>query len=248
MTRVQSQLDDMLKSNGRISNTQGIKMAYDRDNKVYVRGNKMYVGGTVSANDWKQNFTMQKKTGQIRNMDRYKEANPQVDTLLGHSMGGSVVLELNNEFKDKNFKTRTYDAPAVSLISPIFGFDRPTEQHKRFRKAGDLVSSLDNAAISYNTDSLNPIRNHDVDGLLNIDESYLKWVGFNLYYYNMMFNKPKHIKEPHRVGKPSESVRFKNKLVKNMNNSAYESIRNIIEEGDNVASQPQLEKQNNEHF
>ena len=64
----------------------------------------------------------------------------------------------------------------------------------------------------------------------------------------MMFNKPKHIKEPHRVGKPSESVRFKNKLVKNMNNSAYESIRNIIEEGENVASQPQLEKQNNEHF
>ena len=176
MTRVQSQLDNMLKSNGRISNTPGIKMAYDRDNKVYVRGNKMYVGRTVSANDWKQNFTML-KTGQIRNMDRYKEArrvlleNPQVDTLLGHSMGGSVVLELNNEFTDKNFKTRTYDAPVVSLISPIFGFDRPTEQHKRFRKAGDLVSSLDNAAISYNTDSLNPIRNHDVDGLLNIDES-----------------------------------------------------------------------------
>ena len=48
-------------------------MAYDRGNKVCVRGNKMYVGGTVSANDWKQNFTML-KTGQIRNMDRYKEA------------------------------------------------------------------------------------------------------------------------------------------------------------------------------
>ena len=63
----------------------------------------------------------------------------------------------------------------------------------------------------------------------------------------MMFNKPKHIKEPHRVGKPSESVRFKNKLVKNMNKSAYASIQNIIEEGENVASQPQLEKQNNEH-
>ena len=61
-------------------------------------------------------------------------------------------------------------APVVSLVSPIFGFDRPTEQHKRFRKAGDLVSSLDNAAISYNTDSLNPIRNHDVDGLMNVNE------------------------------------------------------------------------------
>ena len=74
-----------------------------------------------------------------------------------------------------------------------------------------------------------------------------KGLCFNLYYY-MMFNKPKHIKEPHRVGKPSESLRFKNKLVKTVNNSAYESIRKIIEEGDNVASHPQLEKQNNEHF
>ena len=64
----------------------------------------------------------------------------------------------------------------------------------------------------------------------------------------MMFNKPKHIKEPTRVGKPSESLRFKNNLNKKLNNSAYESLRNIIEEGENVASQPQLEKQNNDHF
>ena len=66
-----------------------------------------------------------------------------------------------------------------------------------------------------------------------------------------MFNKPKHIKEPHRVGKPSESLRFKNNLNKKLNNSAYESIRNIIEEGDggfNFPSQPQLEKQINDHF
>ena len=48
MTRVQSQLDNMLKSNGRISITRGIKMAYDRDNKVYVIGNKMFIGGTTS--------------------------------------------------------------------------------------------------------------------------------------------------------------------------------------------------------
>ena len=64
----------------------------------------------------------------------------------------------------------------------------------------------------------------------------------------MMFNKLKHIKEPHRVGKPSESLRFKNNLNKKLNNSAYESIPNIIEEGDNAASQTQLEKQNADNF
>ena len=57
MTRIQSQLDRMLKSNGKISNTQGIKMAYDRDNKVYVRDNKMYIGGTTSFTNWLENFT-----------------------------------------------------------------------------------------------------------------------------------------------------------------------------------------------
>ena len=73
MTKIQSQFHRMLKSNGKISNTQGIKMAYDRDSKIFVKDNKMYIGGTTSANDWKQNFTML-KTGQIRQMDRYKEA------------------------------------------------------------------------------------------------------------------------------------------------------------------------------
>ena len=83
-------------------------------------------------------------------------------------MGGSVVLEFNNEFKNKDYKTRTYDAP---VVSPIFGFDRPTEKHKRFRTAGDIVSSLENAAINRNTNSLNPVRNHDIDQLFDIDET-----------------------------------------------------------------------------
>ena len=64
----------------------------------------------------------------------------------------------------------------------------------------------------------------------------------------MMFNKPKHIREPRRVGKPSESQKFKNSLNTKLNNSAYESIRNIIEEGDNTVAQPQLEKQNTDNF
>ena len=161
MSKIEAKINKMSNDNNKISNAQGIRLAYDNNNKIVLRNNKMYIGGTTSANDWKQNFTML-KTGQIRNMDRYKEArkvlleNPQVDTIYGHSMGGSVVLELNKEFPDRNLKTRTYDAPVVSLIAPILGLDKPTEQHKRFRKAGDIVSSLDNAAINYNTDSLNP--------------------------------------------------------------------------------------------
>ena len=59
----------------------------------------------------------------------------------------------------------------ISLVAPIFGLDKPTEQHKRFRMTGDLVSAFDNAAINCPTDSFNPIKNHDINELLNINET-----------------------------------------------------------------------------
>ena len=77
---------------------------------------------------------------------------------------------------------------------------------------------------------------------------FQKGLRFNLSYCNIMFNKPKYIKEHTRIGKPSESLRFKNTLNKKLNNSAYESVRNIIEEGDNAISQPELQKQKIDHF
>ena len=57
MAEIEGQLNKMLEHSGKISNTQGIKLAYDRDNKILVKGNKMYVGGTTSSRDWQQNFT-----------------------------------------------------------------------------------------------------------------------------------------------------------------------------------------------
>ena len=57
------------------------------------------------------------------------------------------------------------------MISPIFGYDQPTEQHKRFRRFGDVVSALDGSAIYYKTDTLNPLKNHDIKALDNIDET-----------------------------------------------------------------------------
>ena len=73
MTKIQFQLDNMLKSNGKISNTQGVKMASDRDSKVYVRGNKMYIEGTTSFTNWLENFTKLPfgVLGDVGDMERY---------------------------------------------------------------------------------------------------------------------------------------------------------------------------------
>ena len=76
MSKIQSQLNKMLESNGKISNSQGIKYAYDRDNKIFVKGNKMYVGGTTSAVNWLENLTKLPfgVLGGVRDMERYIEA------------------------------------------------------------------------------------------------------------------------------------------------------------------------------
>ena len=171
MSNIENQLNKMLKSNAKISNTQGINLAYDSPNKVYIKDDKMYIAGTSSSSDWIDNFT-KLKFGKIREMERYKQAkelleqNPQVKTLVGHSMGGSVVLALAKDYPDRDMATYTYDAPVFSL-----GFDQPTERHKRFRSAGDLISAFDGSSISYNTDSLNPLSNHNINRLNNIDET-----------------------------------------------------------------------------
>ena len=174
MTKINTHVDKMLKHNNKISNTQGIKIAYDKDNKIFVKDNKMYIGGTVSAVNWLENLTKLPfgVLGGVRDMERYINAkevlrnNPQITELVGHSQAGPVVLTLAKDFPDRNLKTRTYNSPTFSL-----GFNPNTEQHKRFRKVGDVVSAFDGGAINVYTDSINPIKNHDIMAFDGISET-----------------------------------------------------------------------------
>ena len=59
----------------------------------------------------------------------------------------------------------------------------------------------------------------------------------------MMFNKPRHIKEPNRVGKPSESLQFKAKLNKKLSHSGYDTIREIVEKHEETTILPPSDKQ-----
>ena len=54
MSKILPKFNQTLNNNNKISNTQGIKIAYDKDNKIFVKDNKMFVGGTVNSNDWKR--------------------------------------------------------------------------------------------------------------------------------------------------------------------------------------------------
>ena len=58
-----------------------------------------------------------------------------------------------------------------------------------------------------------------------------------------MLNKPRKPREHKRVGKTPENVQFKNKPIKNINNSSsYETIRGIVEADISDVAQPQMEK------
>ena len=60
----------------------------------------MYVAGIINNQDIYDDVTKIPVWGDLRNSDRYNHVepvlreNPDIDTLVGHNLGGAVVLEL----------------------------------------------------------------------------------------------------------------------------------------------------------
>lgn len=153
--------------NSGISDAEGLKRAYSAPNSVFVDGNKMYIAGTHTFRDVVDDLKI--PFHDVQNTLRYKEAttilneNPQVDTVIGHSLGGSVALEINKQNNNKFF-TRTYGAPVVD-----FSFNRDPK-NQRFRHPGDRISMFDTGA--YNEESNAPentINPHSSSGYPDYD-------------------------------------------------------------------------------
>ena len=158
--------------NSGLSDSEGLSKAYQSNNKVYVDGNKLYVSGTTPSpfgslrntrdfiQDWTDDFT-RIPLGLTQLTERYKGAqnellkNPQVDTIVGHSLGGSVASELNKNYGNK-FKTTTYSAPILDL----FKNNSVNDNNLRFKTNLDIVSSLDRNAITINKNTINPLSLH----------------------------------------------------------------------------------------
>jgi len=123
-----------------------------------------------SLNDAVDDFKI--PTFQTKNIQRYKDAeqvlkdNPNVNTLVGHSMGSSVILELNKANNDK-FITRTYSAPVFDPIPN--NFEKNDQNNERFRTKNDLVAIFDNNAQTiYKPTVLEPLSLHSYNNYGNI--------------------------------------------------------------------------------
>ena len=66
---------------------------------------------------------------------------PNIDRVVGHSLGGSVALELA---KNYDVETRTYMAPVVDT-----GLFNNGIQPERYRNTNDPISMFDRGAKSY---------------------------------------------------------------------------------------------------
>jgi len=136
-----------INNNSKITDSEGLSRAYNSPNSVYVDGNRMYISGTHNLRDVFDDITKIPFWGDVKNSERYQQAatalkdNPQVDTVIGHSLGGSVALEINKQ-NNNQFKTRTYGAPVLD-----FSFDR-NPNNQRFRHPGDRISMFDTGAVN----------------------------------------------------------------------------------------------------
>ena len=134
----------------KITDKEGLHKAYALDDKLYAQGDTLYIAGTSSLRDvWddlKIPFHLTSKSDRYQHASKFLEENKEIKQLVGHSLGGSVALELQDNMADRNFKTNTYGAP-------VFSF---TSAENRYRNIGDPVSMLDFGSNSSLNVGLNP--------------------------------------------------------------------------------------------
>ena len=128
-----------------ITDSEGLRRAYEQGD-YYVHGKTMFIAGSHTARDWFDDITKVPAWGDLKNSDRYQkvqtkfEEQDQIDTVVGHSLGGSVSLELQKNYPERKLKSRTYGAPVMDLLGS------ESENVDRYRNWFDPVSVFDRGA------------------------------------------------------------------------------------------------------
>ena len=152
--------------------------AYDPKNEgtYYDQSTKtMYVRGSVTQRDWWDDVSKIPHWGNSQDIEMYQNAKntydrligqgKPVDRVVGHSLGGSVALQLQKD-KDIPF-SRTFGAPVFQL-SP---FEKNAE---RYRHPTDPFSVFDRSATNIRTTDLNT---HSYGGFTNNTSIFGRFLG-----------------------------------------------------------------------
>ena len=108
-----------------ISDEEGLKRAYDTKDGLYQHYNKLFIAGTKDfpvdhIDDLKLPFgDTLNKTTRGRTADAYFRSHREIDTVIGHSLGGALSLALEKKYKKGGnnpygiVQSKTFGAPAV---------------------------------------------------------------------------------------------------------------------------------------
>ena len=137
-----------------ITDAEGLGIAKDQEKRIYVHGNTMYLSGTSWRNqktgmpslqdpidDLKIPIYKTRYTQRYKDAEEFMKQNPNIDRIVGHSLGGAVALELGDKHK---IETRTYMAPVVDT-----GLFNNGVQPERYKNDNDPISMFDLGAKSY---------------------------------------------------------------------------------------------------
>ena len=131
-----------------ITDEEGLKRAYETNDGLYQHYNKLFIAGTKDfpqdhIDDLKLPFDdTLNKTKRGRDADAYYRSHHEIDTVIGHSLGGAVALSLEKQYKKQGnnpygiVQSKTFGAP---VISGNFTNTNPN----RIRYFGDPISALD---------------------------------------------------------------------------------------------------------
>jgi hypothetical protein len=109
-----------------ISDEEGLKRAYEARDGLYQHYNKLFIAGTKdwpgdAIDDLKLPFDdTLNKTKRGRDADAYYRSHHEIDTVIGHSLGGAVALSLQTAYKKQDgnpygiVQSKTFGAPTVS--------------------------------------------------------------------------------------------------------------------------------------
>ena len=123
--RVNNKQQKFVKQLQEITDEEGLKRAYDTRDGLYQHYNKLFIAGAKDfpadhIDDLKLPFDdTLNKTKRGRDADAYYRSHHEIDTVIGHSLGGAVSLAIEKYKKEGNnpygiIQSKTFGAPVVS--------------------------------------------------------------------------------------------------------------------------------------
>ena len=87
-----------------ISDEEGLKRAYETRDGLYQHYNKLFIAGTKDPIDFVDDLKLPlndtlNNTTRGKTADAYYRSHHEIDTVIGHSLGGSVALSLEKQYK-----------------------------------------------------------------------------------------------------------------------------------------------------